>query len=80
VPGYFLGPLLNHLPELMVPSRTLLVHGEKGVTTIVVAAKTAGFAPQVTVSETQSLLVILGYSVVFAVVAVVLTWRRDVLE
>ena len=80
VPGYFLGPLLNHLPALMVPTRTVLVHGEKGVVSIVKAAMTSGFAPQVTVSETQSLLVILGYAVVFAAIAVGLTWRRDVLE
>jgi ABC-type transport system involved in multi-copper enzyme maturation permease subunit len=80
VPGYFLGPLLNLLPALMVPARTIVVYGEKGMKTVAAPPKTAGFQPMVTVSETQTLLVILGYAVVFAVIAIALTWRRDVLE
>jgi ABC-2 type transport system permease protein len=80
VPAYFLGPLLNALPGLMVPARTVVVQGAHGTSTILKSASTAGFKPMVTVSETHALLAILAYAVIFAAIAVGLTWRRDVLE
>jgi ABC-2 type transport system permease protein len=76
VSAYLLGPLLNLLPGLMVPSRT----AGTGAAAVVKQATTVGIKPYVTVTETNALLVILAYAAVFAVTAIVLTWRRDVLE
>lgn len=64
ITGYLLGPTLNKMPAVVGSS----------------SAFTIGTQPFVTVTGTQTLLVALVYSVVFAVVAVVLTWRRDVKE
>lgn len=64
VTGYFLGPILNNMPTYLLP---------KGGLTI-------GAPPLVTISSTQALLVTLAYSVIFAVTAVILTWKRDVQE
>ena len=64
VTGYFLGPILNNLPTTFLSSKVL----------------TIGPPPLVQVDRTQSLLVILAYTLIFAIVALVLTWRRDVKE
>ena len=64
VTGYFPGPILNNLPNYLLP---------KG-------GQTVGAPPLVTISSTQALLVILAYCVIFALVAITLTWRRDVQE
>ncbi|HET9922105.1 MAG TPA: ABC transporter permease subunit [Ktedonobacteraceae bacterium] len=64
ITGYFLGPLLNTMPGLLIP---------KGAATI-------GPPPLVTVDGTHALLVTLAYAIIFAVVALVLTWKRDVME
>ena len=78
--GFFLGPVLNLLPALEVPSHLLTIHGERGVQIIVRPASTLGLTPLVNIDNTHALLVIAGYSLVFAAVAIVLMWRRDVLE
>jgi zinc transporter ZupT len=66
ITGYFLGPNLNVMP------------------TVVIADPKASFAlgapPLVQVDGTHTLLVTLVYALIFAVVAAVLTWRRDVKE
>lgn len=80
VSAYLLGPTLNVLPALIVPNRLLTVHSEKGVETITKTAATVGFKPLVPVTSTHALWLALAYAVVFAVVAFVLTWRRDVRE
>jgi len=67
--GYWLGPNLNTLPTLMVAKR---VGGDP--------VETLGSSPQVSYDLTHTLLTILIYSAIFFVVAVVLTWRRDVQE
>ncbi|HLI07591.1 MAG TPA: hypothetical protein VKV40_13555 [Ktedonobacteraceae bacterium] len=64
VTGYFLGPILNNMPNYLLP---------KGGLTI-------GAFPLVTISNTQGLLVTAAYCVIFAAVAVILTWKRDVQE
>ena len=64
ITGYLLGPTLNKMPAVVGPSSAL----------------TIGIQPFVTVTGTQTLLVALIYSLVFAVVAVILTWKRDVKE
>jgi ABC-type transport system involved in multi-copper enzyme maturation permease subunit len=80
VTGYFLGPILNDLPALIVPSHTMTVQTEKGLVTMLRSADTVGSAPLANIDATHALVVIGIYAVVFAAVAIVLTWRRDVLE
>lgn len=64
VTAYFLGPNLNVMQSLLVGSHPTPV----------------GITPLVTVDGTHTLVVTLVYSLIFAVTAVVLTWRRDVKE
>ncbi|MHB8599131.1 MAG: hypothetical protein ACYDER_20255 [Ktedonobacteraceae bacterium] len=64
VTAYFLGPNLNVMQSLLVGSHPTPV----------------GIAPLVTVDGTHTLVVTLVYSAIFAVTAIVLTWRRDVKE
>ena len=80
ITGFFLGPILNTLPQYLIAPRTAVFPTEKGPQLISRAAQTIGASPLVSVSSQQALWVIAGYSAVFVAVAIVLTWRRDVLE
>jgi ABC-type transport system involved in multi-copper enzyme maturation permease subunit len=80
ITGFFLGPLLNRLPNYLVPARHLTTVGPHGPTTISVPVDGFGVMPLVSVSGGHALAVIAAYSVIFAAGAVSLTWRRDVLE
>jgi ABC-2 type transport system permease protein len=64
VTAYFLGPNLNLMQGVVVGSHPSPV----------------GLTPLVTVDSTHTLVVALVYSLIFAITAVVLTWRRDVKE
>ncbi len=66
ISAYLLGPNLNQMPVALArdPSN----------------ASSIGISPLVTVNGTHTLLVTLAYAIIFAVVAVVLTWKRDVKE
>lgn len=64
VTAYFLGPNLNLMQGVVVGSHPAPV----------------GITPLVNVDGTHTLVVALVYSLIFAVTAVVLTWRRDVKE
>jgi ABC-type transport system involved in multi-copper enzyme maturation permease subunit len=64
VTAYFLGPNLNVMQGVVVGSHPSPV----------------GITPSVPVDSTHTLVVTLVYSLIFAVTAVVLTWRRDVKE
>lgn len=64
VTAYFLGPNLNIMQEVVVGNHPSSI----------------GIAPSVPVDGTHTLVVTLVYSLIFAVTAVVLTWRRDVKE
>lgn len=64
VTAYFLGPNLNIMQEVVVGSHPSPV----------------GIAPSVTVDGTHTLVVTLVYSLIFAITAIVLTWKRDVKE
>jgi len=66
VTAYFLGPNLNVMPAVLLPSS--------------IKANSIGLTPLVNVDGTHTLLVALVYAVIFAAVAIVLTWRRDVKE
>ncbi|HEY7023229.1 MAG TPA: ABC transporter permease [Ktedonobacterales bacterium] len=69
ITAYLVGLNLNILPTLMVARH---VGG--------VPVETLGSAPRVQYDLTHTLLTVLIYSVIFAVVAIMLTWRRDVKE
>jgi len=66
ISAYLLGPNLNVIPTVLIPAQF--------------KANSLGIPPLVPVDGTHTLLVTLGYAIVFAVTAVVLTWRRDVKE
>lgn len=66
--AYFLGPLLNRLPDYLLPTAA-----QSGF-------QSFGTPPLVPVSGLHALLVIGAYSLVFVVLALVPTWKRDVKE
>jgi ABC-2 type transport system permease protein len=68
VTAYFLGPLLNRLPDYLLPA-----DAQTGF-------QSFGARPQVPVSSSHALWVIGAYSLVFFVLALVPTWKRDVKE
>jgi ABC-2 type transport system permease protein len=63
---YFLGPNLNVMPEVLLPAQ--------------LKANSIGIPPLAPVDGPHTLWLTLAYAVVFATVAVVLTWKRDVKE
>ena len=63
-----------------MPARQMVMAGPNGPVRVSQTADTIGAAPLVHIGATQGLLVVLGYSAIFAATAVYLTWRRDVLE
>jgi ABC-type transport system involved in multi-copper enzyme maturation permease subunit len=69
ITAYLVGLNLNILPTLMVAKHS----GGSPVETL-------GSAPRVQYDLTHTLLAILIYAVIFATVAIILTWRRDVIE
>lgn len=68
ITGYFLGPELNIMPQVVVP-----FYQGRPLTTI-------GFPPAIHYDGTHALMTALIYGIVFAAVSAVLTWKRDVLE
>lgn len=68
ITSYLLGPLLNHLPD------TLLPRNAQG------NLASFGAPPLVAFSTAQALLVIGVYALLFLVVACITTWKRDIKE
>ncbi|MBV9228161.1 MAG: ABC transporter permease [Chloroflexi bacterium] len=66
VSAYVLGPNLNVMPAVLLPAS--------------IRPNSIGITPLVEVSGVHTLWVALIYALIFAVVAVALTWRRDVKE
>ncbi len=66
VSAYLLGPNLNIMPKALITAKTEIF--------------TIGAQPYVTVDGAHTLWVTLVYALIFAAVAMVLTWRRDVKE
>jgi ABC-2 type transport system permease protein len=66
--AYFLGPLLNRLPDYLLPTAA-----QSGF-------QPFGMPPLAPVSSAHALWVIGTYSLVFLVLALVPTWKRDVKE
>ena len=68
VSSYLLGPLLNRLPDMLLPAAD-----RSGFASF-------GTEPLVAVSSTHALLVISVYVLLFIVLAFIPTWKRDVRE
>ncbi len=66
--SYFLGPLLNRLPDMLLSKQV-----QTGFEAI-------GPGPLVSVEGSYALWVIFGYALIFTIVALVPTWKRDVKE
>jgi ABC-2 type transport system permease protein len=66
--AYFLGPLLNRLPDWVLPEAA-----QSGF-------QSFGVDPLVTVNASHALWVIGAYALIFFVAALVPTWKRDVKE
>lgn len=80
ISAYLLGPLLNSLPAVLVPTHAVTFITKEGVRTGQVAAETLGASPFVSYDATHYLVMIALYCLVFTALAIGLTWRRDVLE
>ncbi len=78
--GVLLGPLLNRLPDFLAPPYHVTVQGPRGPETLARALSGFGPAPLVPVPGGQALLIISLYTAMFVTIAVVLTWRREVME
>lgn len=65
ITAYLLGPNLNAMPGALLNTKQFF---------------SIGIPPQVDVDATHTLLVTLVYALIFAVTAIVLTWKRDVKE
>lgn len=68
ITAYFLGPLLNRLPDMLLPTEAQTGY------------QSFGIEPQVSVSSSHALWVIAAYALVFVVLALIPTWKRDVKE
>jgi ABC-2 type transport system permease protein len=68
VTAYFLGPLLNRLPDMLLPKQVQTGFEAIGPTSLIA------------VGSTHALRVIFGYALIFIIVALVPTWKRDVKE
>jgi len=81
ITGYFLGPILNTMPAVIVPGLPVTATTPTGaVVHGVFDPQTVGFPPLVNYDGAHYLIVTLVYAVIFFAVAVILTWRRDVKE
>jgi len=80
VSGLLLGPMLNRLPDYLAPPWNTTVAGPHGPVTVSQQVSGFGIQPLVPVDATHALLVIAVYSLIFAVAAIILTKRRDILE
>jgi ABC-2 type transport system permease protein len=78
--GFLLGPLLNRLPDYVAPPWHAVVQTATGSATVATQFSGFGIRPLVEVSGAQALVVIGSYAAIFALVAIILTWRRETLE
>jgi len=78
ITGYFLGPNLNQMPvALLTPATLSAATTADGPPPLPVSL---GAGPLVDVTGQHTLIVALVYAVIFAAVAIALTWWRDVTE
>ncbi len=78
--GVLLGPLLNRLPDYIAPPYHEIIQGPHGAETVTRTIGGFGPLPLVTVPAEHALLVIGVYAAIFAIVAIALTWRREILD
>jgi len=78
--GFLLGPLLNRLPDYIAPPWHTVTQTPGGPVTVTNQVSGFGVMPLVAVSGSQALAVIGAYAILFALIAVILTWRRETLE
>jgi ABC-type transport system involved in multi-copper enzyme maturation permease subunit len=77
VSGFLLGPLLNRLPDYIAPPWHAIAQTPTGPVTVTSHFSGFGALPLTPVSSAQALTVIGAYAVVFALIAVIVTWRRE---
>jgi ABC-type transport system involved in multi-copper enzyme maturation permease subunit len=80
VTRYLLGPNLNTMPTVLLPHITRIVQAQNGPVTAVSPALSLGPRPLIGDDFTHTLMVALVWMLSFVIIAVVLTWRKDVLE
>ena len=80
VSGLLLGPLLNRLPDYIVPPYHVTVQTAHGAVTVAHTVSGFGPLPLIWVGAGHALLVIGLWCALFASVAIILTARRDVLD
>jgi ABC-type transport system involved in multi-copper enzyme maturation permease subunit len=78
--GLLLGPLLNRLPDHLVPAWHEAVPGLHGSVTVTRTMQGFGPIPPTPLDGRHALTVIALYAALFLFVSVVLMWRRDVME
>jgi ABC-type transport system involved in multi-copper enzyme maturation permease subunit len=77
VSGFLLGPLLNRLPDYIAPPWHASVQTPTGPVTVTSQFSGFGAMPLTPISSAQALLVISAYAAVFALIAIIGTWRRE---
>ncbi len=80
VSAYLLGPELNVMPSVVVPKLTIMGTLQGHAVSHATPAPGLGITPLVNYDGMHALVVALVYGVVFAASAVLVMWRRDVLE
>jgi ABC-type transport system involved in multi-copper enzyme maturation permease subunit len=80
VSAYLLGPELNVMPSVVVPALRITGTLQGQVVSHATPAPALGITPLVSYDGTHAVMVALVYGVIFAAAAVVVMWRRDVLE
>lgn len=78
--GVLLGPMLNRLPDYILPPIHGTIQTAHGPETVTRTMSGFGSLPLIWVGETHALLNIGLWSLLFIVVAITLTARRDVLD
>src|SRR5262249_10995408 len=77
VSGLLLGPLLNRRPDYIAPPGRFSAQAPDGPAMVTSHFSGFGAVPLTPVSSAQALFVIGAYAVAFALVAVIVTWRRE---
>ncbi len=80
ISGVLLGPLLNRLPDYIVPPYHETIQTAQGAVRVTRTMSGFGSLPLIWVGTGHALLVIGLWSALFAVAAIFLTARRDVLD
>jgi ABC-type transport system involved in multi-copper enzyme maturation permease subunit len=78
--GFLLGPLLNRLPDHIVPAWHLVVRGPHGPVSVTQTTSGFGIIPPTPVDGRHALAVIAVYAAIFLAAALACTRGRDVLE